>query len=109
MLDDADAAGLKVVLTPLSLPLLRWKQHNGDKVDPRLWQSFDNHAPARHFWSDLATALKGHPALAAYNLINEPVPEYGAGMAEHASAEAMRQWYTGVQDGPRDLRRFYWN
>ncbi|HHA2758319.1 MULTISPECIES: cellulase family glycosylhydrolase [Stenotrophomonas] len=106
-LDDANAAGLKVVLVPLSLPLLRWKQKNDGKVDPRLWQSFDNHVPARRFWNDLATALKGHPALAAYNLINEPVPEYGAGLAEHASAEAMRQWYTGVQDGPRDLRRFY--
>ncbi|HFF2827573.1 glycoside hydrolase family 5 protein [Stenotrophomonas maltophilia] len=106
-LDDANAAGLKVVLVPLSLPLLRWKQKNDGKVDPRLWQSFDNHVPARRFWNDLAKALKGHPALAAYNLINEPVPEYGAGLAEHASAEAMRQWYTGVQDGPRDLRRFY--
>ncbi|ENE1250077.1 cellulase family glycosylhydrolase [Stenotrophomonas maltophilia] len=106
-LDDANAAGLKVVLVPLSLPLLRWKQKNDGKVDPRLWQSFDNHVPARRFWNDLAKALNGHPALAAYNLINEPVPEYGAGLAEHASAEAMRQWYTGVQDGPRDLRRFY--
>ncbi|MBH1744961.1 cellulase family glycosylhydrolase [Stenotrophomonas maltophilia] len=106
-LDDANAAGLKVVLVPLSLPLLRWKQKNDGRVDPRLWQSFDNHVPARRFWNDLAKALKGHPALAAYNLINEPVPEYGAGLAEHASAEAMRQWYTGVQDGPRDLRRFY--
>ncbi|KOQ76141.1 glycoside hydrolase family 5 protein [Stenotrophomonas maltophilia] len=107
VLDDANAAGLKVVLTPLSLPLLRWKQHNGDKVDQRLWQSFDNHAPALRFWHDLAVALKGHPALAAYNLINEPVPEFGAGLAEHASSEAMQQWYAGVQDGPRDLRRFY--
>ncbi|MBN4994367.1 glycoside hydrolase family 5 protein [Stenotrophomonas maltophilia] len=107
VLDDADAAGLKVVLTPLSLPLLRWKQHNGDVVDQRLWQSFDNHVPVRRFWHDLATALKGHPALAAYNLINEPVPEYGAGLAEHASTEAMQRWYAGVQDGPRDLRRFY--
>ncbi|HFF6216767.1 MULTISPECIES: cellulase family glycosylhydrolase [Stenotrophomonas] len=106
-LDDANASGLKVVLVPLSLPLLRWKQKNNGVVDQRLWQSMDNHLPAQRFWHDLATALKGHPALAAYNLINEPVPEYGAGLAEHASTDAMRQWYAGVQDGPRDLRRFY--
>jgi len=106
-LDDANASGLKVVLVPLSLPLLRWKQKNGDVVDQRLWQSFDNHAPAQRFWRDLAVALKGHPALAAYNLINEPAPEYGTTLAEHASREDMRKWYAGVQGGPRDLRQLY--
>nr|NYT97242.1 glycoside hydrolase family 5 protein [Stenotrophomonas sp. SbOxS2] len=106
-LDDANAVGLKVVLVPLSLPLLRWKQKNGDVVDQRLWQSFDNHAPAQRFWRDLAAALKGHPALAAYNLINEPAPEYGTALAEHASREDMLKWYTGVQGGPRDLRQLY--
>lgn len=106
-LDDANAVGLKVVLVPLSLPLLRWKQKNGDVVDQRLWQSFDNHAPAQRFWRDLATALKGHPALAGYNLINEPAPEYGTTLAEHASREDMLKWYAGVQGGPRDLRQLY--
>lgn len=106
-LDDANAVGLKVVLVPLSLPLLRWKQKNGDVVDQRLWQYFDNHAPAQRFWRDLATALKGHPALAGYNLINEPAPEYGTTLAEHASREDMLKWYAGVQGGPRDLRQLY--
>ncbi|WMJ68386.1 cellulase family glycosylhydrolase [Stenotrophomonas sp. 24(2023)] len=107
VLDDAGAAGLKVVLVPLSLPLLRWKQKNGGVVDTRLWQSLDNHEPAQRFWHDLATALKGHPALAAYNLINEPAPEYGTTLAEHAPAAAMQHWYAGVQGGPRDLRVLY--
>ncbi|MDR6093737.1 cellulase family glycosylhydrolase [Stenotrophomonas sp. SORGH_AS_0321] len=106
-LDDANAVGLKVVLVPLSLPLLRWKQKNGDLVDQRLWQSFDNHAPAQRFWRDLAAALKGHPALAGYNLINEPAPEYGTTLAEHASREDMLKWYAGEQGGPRDLRQLY--
>ncbi|MGG6343168.1 glycoside hydrolase family 5 protein [Stenotrophomonas indicatrix] len=106
-LDDANAVGLKVVLVPLSLPLLRWKQKNGDVVDQRLWQSLDNHAPAQRFWRDLAAALKGHPALAGYNLINEPAPEYGTALAEHASREDMLKWYAGVQGGPRDLRQLY--
>jgi len=106
-LDDANAVGLKVVLVPLSLPLLRWKQKNGDVVDQRLWQSFDNHAPAQRFWRDLATALKGHPALAGYNLINEPAPEYGTTLAEHASREDMLKWYAVAQGGPRDLRQLY--
>lgn len=107
VLDDADAAGIKVVLVPLSLPLLRWKQKNGGVVDQRLWQSFDNHRPAQAFWRDLARALHGHPALAAYNLINEPAPEYGTSLREHADPAAMRAWYATVKDGPRDLPRFY--
>ncbi|WWW36988.1 cellulase family glycosylhydrolase [Stenotrophomonas rhizophila] len=107
VLDDADAAGIKVVLVPLSLPLLRWKQKNGGVVDQRLWQSFDNHRPAQAFWRDLARALHGHPALVAYNLINEPAPEYGTPLREHADLAAMRAWYATVKDGPRDLPRFY--
>ncbi|MEG2804760.1 cellulase family glycosylhydrolase [Stenotrophomonas sp.] len=107
VLDDAHAAGLKVVLVPLSLPLLRWKQKNGGVVDQRLWQSDANHAPAQAFWRDLARALKGHPGLVAYNLINEPAPEYGTALAEHADAAAMRAWYATVKGGPRDLPRFY--
>jgi hypothetical protein len=107
VLDDADAAGIKVVLVPLSLPLLRWKQKNGGVVDQRLWQSFDNHRPAQAFWRDLARALHGHPALVAYNLINEPAPEYGTPLREHADPAAMRAWYATVKDGPRDLPRFY--
>ena len=107
VLDDADAAGIKVVLVPLSLPLLRWKQKNGGVVDQRLWQSFDNHRLAQAFWRDLARALHGHPALVAYNLINEPAPEYGTPLREHADPAAMRAWYATVKDGPRDLPRFY--
>ncbi|WP_244478761.1 MULTISPECIES: hypothetical protein [unclassified Mesorhizobium] len=38
VLDRADAAGLKVVIAPLSLPGMRWAQNNGDKFDGRLWQ-----------------------------------------------------------------------
>jgi len=107
VLDHAGAAGLKVVLVPLSLPLLRWRQHNEGVVDARLWQSLHNQHPAQRFWRDLAAELKGHPALVAYNLINEPAPEYGTALAEHASPRAMRAWYAGVQGGPRDLRQFY--
>jgi hypothetical protein len=37
-LDRAHAAGLKVVITPLSLPGMRWSQNNNNQFDGRLWQ-----------------------------------------------------------------------
>ena len=48
-----------------------------------------------------------HPAIAAYNLINEPAPEKLGGLAEHASAERMQQWYAQARGGARDLPALY--
>lgn len=107
VLDRAHKAGLKVVLTPLSLPLMRWAQNNDGRFDDRLWQAPANWEAATRFWRDLARALKGHPAVAAYNLINEPAPERDGGLAEHAPAAEMRAWYQEQQGSGRDLRAFY--
>lgn len=106
-LDRAHRAGLKVVVTPLSLPLMRWKQNNGDRFDDRIWESRDNWRPAARFWRDLAAELKDHPAVAAYNLINEPAPERRAGLPEHSDAAAMSAWYAKRQGSGRDLPAFY--
>ncbi len=38
VLDHAQSAGLKVVITPLSLPGMRWSQNNGGQFDGRLWE-----------------------------------------------------------------------
>ena len=64
-LDRAQAAGLKVVVTPLSLPGMRWRQNNGDRFDDRLWQDKTYWDQSAQFWADLARALKDHPAVAA--------------------------------------------
>lgn len=107
VLDTAHAAGLKVVIAPLSLPGMRWAQNNRDRFDDRLWQDKAWWVQSAAFWRDLASALKDHPAIAAYNLINEPAPEKMAGLAEHAPAADMRAWYQHQQGGPRDLPAFY--
>jgi len=106
-LDNAHAAGLKVVIAPLSLPGMRWSQNNQGQFDDRLWQDKHYWAQASAFWRDLAQALKNHPGVAAYNLINEPAPEMKGGLAEHASPSRMRQWYAAEQGGPRDLPALY--
>ena len=106
-LDRAHAAGLKVVITPLSLPGMRWAQNNGDHFDDRLWQDKRFWTQSAAFWRDLAAVLKEHPAVAAYNLINEPAPEKQAGLAEHADAAKMRHWYEKQVGSARDLPGFY--
>ena len=106
-LDAAHAAGLKVVLVPLGLPGARWVQHNGNRHDDRLWSQPGYVDQAVRFWGDLAAALREHPAIAAYNLINEPAPEKRAGLDEDAAMDARRAWQAAAAGTPRDLPGFY--
>ena len=107
VLDAANAAGLKVVVAPLSLPGARWKQQNGGVFDDRLWSdpAFADQAVA--FWRDLAGALKDHPAIAAYNILNEPAPEKTTGLAENGTMEDIIAWQAKYAGTPRDLPALY--
>ena len=104
-LDDAQEAGVKVVLAPISLPGARWKQLNGDKDDARLWQDSAFQQQAAAFWRTLAARLRGHPALAAYNPLNEPHPERAFGF-EDAEGEGFRAWRAKAKGTPADLDAF---
>ena len=106
-LDRAHQAGLKVVIAPLSLPGMRWSQSNQGHFDDRLWQDKRYWSQAAAFWRDMARELKGHPAIGAYNLINEPAPEKQSGLDEHADLAQMQQWYVQEQGGARDLPLMY--
>ena len=75
ILDVCHKEGMPVVITMLSLPGSRWKQNNQYIDDLRIWQSEKYQAQAALFWQDLAGALKDHPAVVGYNIINEPHPE----------------------------------
>ncbi len=74
-LDDAHAESVGVVLTMFSLPGSRWRQNNGDRDDLRLWTRPGFRDQAAAFWRQLARALRGHPAIVAWNPLNEPHPE----------------------------------
>jgi hypothetical protein len=107
VLDRAHEAGIKVVLVPLELPGSRWRQLNDGKFDDRLWSDRRYWGQSARFWKDLAGELQGHPAIAAFNVLNEPVPERRGGLAEHAGAAAQREWYARHRGGSRDLPAFY--
>ncbi|MDO3384768.1 cellulase family glycosylhydrolase [Gilvimarinus sp. SDUM040013] len=106
-IDAAASAGLKVVVAPLTLPGARWSQQNGGKFDDRLWSDPAFQNQATQFWVDLAAALKDHPNIAAYNILNEPAPEKASGGIENGSEEQLRDWQKAQSGGTRDLTRFY--
>ncbi len=103
-LDEAESNNLKIVLTMFSLPGCRWRQLNGDVDDYRIWQNAAFQAQAFKFWHDLAAALKDHPAIVAYNPLNEPHPEKAFGFERADSAFA--EWVARSKNTRADLNRF---
>ena len=71
-LDLAHAHKMPVVLTMLSLPGARWRQHNDDVNDPRLWTDPQFQDQTDQFFKALITRIGNHPALVAINPLNEP-------------------------------------
>ena len=104
-LDEAERNGVKVVLAMLSLPGARWRQLNDGQDDARLWQDEDFQRQAFAFWGELAARLRGHPAIVAYNPLNEPHPERAFGF-DAPDDEDFEAWFEGIANTPADLNRF---
>jgi len=102
---------IDIVIAPLSLPGTRYTQNNDYKHDIRLWESYDYWDQTISFWKDLAKELKDFDNIVAYNIINEPFPEFGAGgVEEHKNPGDISRfidWYPMVRNTPRDIYKFY--
>ncbi|MFZ0431016.1 MAG: cellulase family glycosylhydrolase [Acidobacteriota bacterium] len=105
VLDDAAALGHHVVLGMLGLPGARWSQSNQGKDDYRLWNEDTFQQQAIRFWKDLAKRLRGHPAIAAYDPLNEPHPAREHGI-DGAEDEAFADWRKRALGTAADLDRF---
>jgi len=105
VLDDAHAAGVRIVLTMISLPGARWRQLNGGTNDDRLWREARFMAQAEQFWTQLAGALKEHPALVGYNPLNEPHPERGDGLRDLWTQD-LGGWYARRRGSTFDPNEF---
>ncbi len=92
---------------PLSLPGARWRQQNGGRFDDRLWSDRNYWSQAAQLWAALANALKGHLAVAAYNIVNEPAPERTQSLAENAPLGDNRRFLAAQVGTARDLPAFY--
>lgn len=106
VLDQAQQNDIKVVLTLLSLPGSRWKQNNQDRDDLRIWEQKKYREQAILFWKHLAKALKDHPALVGYNILNEPHPERLFGVSDYRQIN-FQAWYESVKESLADLNLFY--
>lgn len=106
VLDGFAARKISVILVPLTLPGARWRQKNGGRRDDRLWRNRDYWAQSVRFWRDLAGALRGHPAIAAYDLLNEPAPELPLGKSSFWTG-SYPAWQRGVRGTAGDLNAFY--
>jgi endoglucanase len=104
-LDWADAYGIKVVLTSLSLPGARWKQNNDNIEDGKIWKESKYLEHAKQFWIDLASRLDHHPTIVGYNLKNEPHPEIFYGY-EDVNDPAFLLWYDSIQNTPADINYY---
>lgn len=108
ILDGAAAEHVPVLLTALGVPGGRWVQHNGNEQDTRIWSDTRWHDAAAQYWRDIARTFKGHPAIVGYNVLNEPVPEWNAGISDgNDSAENRDAWCAKVKGTPRDLNVLY--
>jgi hypothetical protein len=104
-LDTAHKYKLKVVLVMFNLPGCRWKQLNGDRDDGRIWRDESYQEQALEFWKQLALELKGHPAVVAYNPLNEPHPDREFGW-EESDLNGFSDWLEQIRGTAADLNRF---
>ena len=108
VLNWANDYNIKVVLTTLSLPGSRWRQHNNGKQERELWKDFKYHQQVKDFWQTLARRFKDHPAVVGYNILNEPSPEKVKPVLENwTNKKAYDKWMKKVKGTPADLNLFY--
>ncbi len=104
VLDIANRYGVKIVLTMFSLPGQRFRQHNDYQFDYRIWTDERYQTQALQFWKDLAGKLKDHPAIVAYNPLNEPHPARKDGF--ESGRDGFHEWLDENREGTADLNRF---
>lgn len=104
-LDEAYKNNVYIILTMFELPGRKCPNELAiADNDYRLWQDEHFQMQAAEFWQQLAGKVKDHPAIVAYDLINEPHPERAFGF-EYDSPE-FKKWYQANRNTSWDVNRF---
>lgn len=103
VLDDAYANNQRIILAMFELPGCRSGNESGEK-DYRLWHEESFQLQSFEFWRQLSAAVKDHPAIVAYNILNEPHPELEYGHEE--PNDDFINWLDEIKGTPADLNSF---
>ena len=106
ILDKAQKHNVKVILTMISLPYGRWRQHNKGIQERRVFESFEKQDFAIQFWVNLLKEIGPHPALAGINLLNEASPEKIGLKFKDWYTNDYAKWYKAVEGTPQDINLF---
>ncbi len=104
ILDDAYRNDIAIVLTMFELPGQRYGNPDEIEMDARLWEEEKYWIHSFNFWKELAAAVKDHPAIVAYNPINEPVSAYAYGFCE--PDRKFKRWLNKVEGTAADINLF---
>lgn len=105
ILDTADKYNIKIILTMFELPgrvYFNYEEDGGK--DNRLWKDKKYWKQSFELWKQIAREFKGHPAIVAYNPLNEPDSAINAGF-EKPSYE-FKKWLKGSKGTASDLNLF---
>lgn len=104
ILDQAYKNDVRIILTMFELPGHRYGNPNEVDTDCRLWQDEKYWLQAFKFWKQLAASFKDHPAIVAYNPINEPVAAYAYGYED--PSRKFEKWLDRTKGTTADLNLF---
>lgn len=104
ILDAADKYEVKIVLTMFELPGRVFYDEDRKEKDRRLWEDKKYWNQSFELWKQLANEFKDHPAVVAYNPINEPDSAVNAGFEGPSSG--FKKWLKETKGTASDLNLF---
>ncbi|MGH7150307.1 MAG: glycoside hydrolase family 5 protein [Planctomycetota bacterium] len=106
VLGKAASLQLPVVVVGGSVPGRQWIWNTHERGDQRLWRNPRWHEAFAAYWARLARRYRDHPAVVAYELLNEPSPEATADRERWSPAE-LQEFSRAAADTPADLNLVY--
>ncbi len=104
LLDLADKYDVKIILTMFDLPGHKYGNPSEEDLVHDLWTDEKYWVDSFNFWRELALNVKDHPAIAAYNPINEPTTAHVAGFDD--MSEGFKLWLKRIEGTTADLNLF---
>jgi endoglucanase len=105
-LAKAASLQLPVAVVGGSVPGRQWLWTTHERGDQRLWRNPRWHEAFAAYWGRLARRYRDHPAVVAYELLNEPNPEVTEEREQWSRAE-LQEFTRKVAGTPADLNLVY--